>query len=196
MAIVQNKIVMLVITIMLGTFMLGTLAITSDQVLPSEKYKKSTINITQKFEEWMVEHNRVYSNNSEKEKRYEIFKKNYERMRAKYNNTEPELNIFGDKTEDELPKGGMKIPKIPYCSLFHYFVPEYKISVYEGAVRIRRQHGGQMLYVDKPYEDDTDGTEEDDIDFWLVKNSWGTTCGRKGGYFRIKRNVDKPGGFM
>ncbi|KAM5573946.1 putative cysteine protease RDL3 [Rosa sericea] len=180
MAIVRKKIVMLVITIMLGT-----LAIASSQVLPSEKYKKSTINITQKFEEWMAEHNRVYSNNSEKEKRYEIFKKNYEQMRAEYNNTEPELNIFGDKTEDELPKGCMK-PEIFY---------RYKKWVYEGAfTRIRRQHDGLMVYMAKPYEDDTDGTEEDDTDYLLVKNSWGTNWGREGGYFRIQRNVDKPGG--
>ncbi|XP_024164238.1 zingipain-2 [Rosa chinensis] len=102
--------------------------------------------ITQKFEEWMAKHNRVYSNNLEKERRYKIFKENFKQRRARYN-TEPKLNIFGDQTDDELPKGCVRLPleplEISYNPIFYdEFAPDNKNWAYEGVVtEVRRQQG-------------------------------------------------------
>ncbi|KAM5550904.1 fruit bromelain-like [Rosa sericea] len=53
---------------------IGTSAIS--QVVASDD-QENPVNVSQVFEEWMVEYNRVYESKEEKEKRFAIFKTHY-----------------------------------------------------------------------------------------------------------------------
>lgn len=67
--------------IILAESTLAVLASSSSTVLPSpEGNNNSMVNITQKFEEWIVENGRVYSGSSEKARRFEMFKATLQRM--------------------------------------------------------------------------------------------------------------------
>lgn len=83
----------------------------------------NSINISQIFEKWKEKHGRAYSNSSEKEKRFAIFKANYEQM-EKFNSQAKEsftlgLNAFSDLTHEELHElygNTLEIPNITRSS--------------------------------------------------------------------------------
>ncbi|KAL6201608.1 hypothetical protein ACLB2K_025321 [Fragaria x ananassa] len=83
----------------------------------------NSINISQIFEKWMEKHGRAYSNSSEKEKRFAIFKAKYEQM-EKFNSQAKEsftlgLNAFSDLTHEELHElygNTLEIPNITRSS--------------------------------------------------------------------------------
>ncbi|KAL6206345.1 hypothetical protein ACLB2K_023593 [Fragaria x ananassa] len=63
------------------------------------------MNISQKFEQWMAKYQRVYSNSSEKEERFAIFRNNLKNInifnsRGAENFTQ-RINSFGDLTDEE-----------------------------------------------------------------------------------------------
>lgn len=68
----------------------------------------TSVNISQEFERWMIEHERTYPNNSEKERRFGIFRTRFESI--KLFNTQQEgktssfkkgINMFSDMTAEE-----------------------------------------------------------------------------------------------
>lgn len=93
--------------IILCIILLGILAVTeaSSRALVFEA-ENNSMDISQIFEKWMEKHGRAYSNRSEKEKRFAIFKANFEHMQ-KFNSQGKEsftlgINAFSDLTHEEV----------------------------------------------------------------------------------------------
>ena len=85
MTFLSKKPLLFTIIILVETLQLAVLASSSSPVLPSPEGKnESMVNITQMFEEWIVENGRVYSDSSEKARRFEIFKATIQRRRRPY----------------------------------------------------------------------------------------------------------------
>ncbi|KAK9932770.1 hypothetical protein M0R45_019992 [Rubus argutus] len=83
MTFLSKKLLLFIIIILVET--LAVLGSSSSPVLPSPEGKnESMVNITQMFEEWIVENGRVYSDSSEKARRFEIFKATIQRRRRPY----------------------------------------------------------------------------------------------------------------
>lgn len=76
----------------------------SSRVLLSDEATNPT-NISQEFEQWMAKYERVYSNSSEKERRFAIFETNFENIklfnREGGENFTLRINSFGDLTDEE-----------------------------------------------------------------------------------------------
>ena len=104
--------------IILCIIMLRVLAISeaSSTVLMSDEATNPTT-ISQEFEQWMEKYERVYSNSSEKERRFAIFETNFENIklfnREGGENFTLRINSFGDLTDEEFRSrylGSFNIP--------------------------------------------------------------------------------------
>ncbi|KAL6197030.1 hypothetical protein ACLB2K_032643 [Fragaria x ananassa] len=149
--------------------LLGIVAVS--EVSSRALVNNNSINISQIYEKWMEKHRRAYSNSSEKEKSFAIFKANYEQV-EKFNSQAKEsftlgLNAFSDLTHEELHElygNTLEIPNITRISnsSFRYNSTKYedlpqnwdwrtkgavtKVK-HQGTVRVVRAHRLSFTYI-------------------------------------------------
>ncbi|ONK81118.1 uncharacterized protein A4U43_C01F25500 [Asparagus officinalis] len=139
--------------------------------------------IARKHELWMAEHGRVYKDEAEKARRFEIFKENVEYIED-FNNAGKHrytlgVNLFADLTSEEF--------LATYASGFKKPEPEIEESlrggIFHGSCGTAVNHAVTVIGYGESSKDK----------YWIVKNSWSSKWGENG-YIRMEKDVPSPSG--